>query len=157
MIYTNKQQRRVNMQIDVIVLRFVKWIAVILAAALLAAVVTGFVAVVFAETYVVADPNTTVAFGWDANTEPDLAGYRLYSTATPGVYEEQPVADVTTNTARVGVSEGQHWFVVTAYDWAGHESDPSNEVALVADYTEPNRPTGFECQNLQIINININR
>jgi fibronectin type 3 domain-containing protein len=82
-----------------------------------------------------------VTLEWDANTEPDLAGYKVYyktgSSGAPydgtGATEgDSPidVSDVTTYTLH-GQAEGvAYFFVVTAYDTEGLESDYSNEVTI---------------------------
>jgi hypothetical protein len=75
---------------------------------------------------------TTLA--WDANSEPDVVGYRLYYGGSPGVYSAS--IDVGNTTARSVDSleaGATYYFVVTAYNSAGLESAPSNEVA----YTPP--------------------
>lgn len=67
---------------------------------------------------------------WDPNRESDLAGYRVRAGTNAG----QPlwVKDVglTTN-ATISVSNHPQLFVtVTAYNEAGLESDPSNEIRI---------------------------
>jgi hypothetical protein len=83
--------------------------------------------------------STDVTLAWDPNSEPDLAGYKLYykteSSGPPydgtGAIEgDSPidVGDVTEFTIR-GLTDGvTYFFVVTAHDTEGLESDCSNEV-----------------------------
>jgi hypothetical protein len=70
-----------------------------------------------------------VSLAWDANTEPDLGGYRLYYGTASQAYSQ--VIDVG-NTTQVTVSNlnqgGTYFFVVTAYNLQGAESDYSNEI-----------------------------
>jgi hypothetical protein len=77
--------------------------------------------------------------GWDANAEPDLAGYRVYTSTTQGSYGS-PVVDVgtgvTSRTCRqlgLTVHNQQYYVVVTAYDTSEppNESLISNELSLV--------------------------
>lgn len=87
-----------------------------------------------------------VQFGWDANTETDLAGYRLYQSATSGAYGSTFITEIPAGTqtyTQLGVAEGTHFWVLTAFDIAGNESGYSNEVVLVVDETPPEPPTGF--------------
>ena len=106
------------------------------------------------------DPNQVTTFAWDRNTEPDLAGYRLYRTQAPGDYVDAQVYEVldpSADTYSLKVkSEGGNWFSITAIDQVGHESEFSNEVELRADFTPPTTPTGFGCSQTVNINININ-
>lgn len=91
-----------------------------------------------------------VMLAWDANDETDLAGYRVYQTDVSGDYtkgEEHAVATAPagTETATVHVTEdGRYYWVVTAYDEQGNESDLSNEVTEDLDSTSPEAPTGFK-------------
>ena len=66
---------------------------------------------------------------WDANSESDLAGYKVYSGVTPRVYS----ANVsTTDLFKVvkGLDNGLTWYhAVTAYDQTGNESTFSAEVS----------------------------
>ncbi|RPH86396.1 MAG: hypothetical protein EHM75_08025 [Desulfobacteraceae bacterium] len=70
-----------------------------------------------------------VSLAWDANTEPDLGGYRLYYGTASQAYSQ--VIDVG-NTTQVTVSNLNqgvtYFFVVTAYNLQGAESDYSNEI-----------------------------
>ena len=81
---------------------------------------------------------------WDANTEENLAGYRIYYRDDPDA-EYTPLAELTTTDSasadhidpaaafpeyRVsGLSDGVvYYFVITAFDSDGFESGYSNEV-----------------------------
>jgi hypothetical protein len=72
----------------------------------------------------------TVTLAWDPNSESDLAGYRLYYGEASGEYS-QSVDVGNTNTITVSTlnEATTYFFVVTAYDTTGLESDPSNEVS----------------------------
>lgn len=89
---------------------------------------------------------SSVTFAWDANTETDLVGYRIYQSNTSGVYVFGPdncAADITkgTETATItGVGDGIWYWVVTAYDEAGNESGPSNELSASLDTVSPGSP-----------------
>ena len=85
---------------------------------------------------------SNVTFVWDANTEPDLAGYRLYQSATPGVYEDPAIKQIpgTDTETTVQVEDGLYFFVLTAYDQSDNESGPSNEVSVNEDTTPPLSP-----------------
>lgn len=71
-----------------------------------------------------------LTISWDANSESDLAGYRLYrSTSSGGPYIL--VVD-TTSTSYVDsglVSGTTYYYVITAYDTSGNESTYSTEVS----------------------------
>ncbi|MFH1882931.1 MAG: hypothetical protein ABIL62_09505 [Planctomycetota bacterium] len=89
---------------------------------------------------------SNVTFEWDANSESDLAGYRLYQSQTPGVYtfgDGNQVATILVGTETVqitGVLDGTYFWVLTAYDTKGNESGPSNEVTANLDMLAPNAP-----------------
>ena len=92
---------------------------------------------------------TNVSFQWDANTEADLAGYKIYRSAISGVYSSgalvgtipAPSVEFTEN----NVPDGTWFWVATAYDTYGNESGYSNEVTSTLN-TEPPAPP----QNLSI-------
>jgi len=74
---------------------------------------------------------TNVSFQWDANTESDLAGYRIYRSATSGTYTAaDKVWEGTEITATEnGVPDGTWFWVATAYDIYGNESGYSDELS----------------------------
>lgn len=68
---------------------------------------------------------------WDANTEPDLLGYKVYYSIEPGVYNIfTNVGNITEYTITDLRDDVFNYFVVTAYDTEGLESDYSNMVYL---------------------------
>lgn len=91
-----------------------------------------------------------VTFTWDANSEQDLSGYRLYQTTISGEYvmgADNAVAIIPAGTETVtieGLPDGQFWWVVTAYDNDMNESGLSNEVTATMDSTPPGAPTILE-------------
>lgn len=80
-----------------------------------------------------------VTLQWDANTEPDLAGYKIYHGTESGVYGEPIDAGNVTEYTVTGLEERQYFFVVTAHDTEGLESDYSNEV-FTTDMQKPSAP-----------------
>lgn len=73
------------------------------------------------------------ALTWDANGEPDLAGYRVFRDGAPLVAE--PIAD--TAWLDEDLTPGTYLYTVTAVDLAGQESDPAGPVSLSLDTTPP--------------------
>jgi len=103
-----------------------------------------------------------VTFRWDANTETDLAKYKLYQAETAGgpyvkaqvIGEGNLVAIILVNLAATppvhpteytleNVADGRHYWVLTAADLTNLESGFSNEVTTVIDSTPPAPPQGF--------------
>lgn len=79
------------------------------------------------------NPNSAT-LTWDANSELDLAGYRVYYGTTPGVYIQAKGEGInvgnTTTYQVIDLQVGtQYYFAVTAYDTLGNESDYSDEVS----------------------------
>ncbi len=73
---------------------------------------------------------TVIRLAWDPNTEPDLAGYHLKYGTTSGIYQQTiDVGNVTSYDVRDLAANQTYYFVVLAYDLAGNESPPSNEVS----------------------------
>lgn len=75
---------------------------------------------------------------WAPNSEPDLAGYRVYAApASKGYTMGKPLLDVpkTQTTAKCSAlklpSPSTYFFAVTAYDTTGNESGLSNEMSKV--------------------------
>jgi hypothetical protein len=55
---------------------------------------------------------------WDADTAPDIAGYRLYCGTSSGVYTQTIEVGNTTATLVSNLTEGKtHFFAVTAYEY----------------------------------------
>ena len=77
-------------------------------------------------------PTGSVTLQWDPNTEPDLAGYKVYSSTLSGLYGD-PIAtlppSVTTYQSTGLVKGVTYFFVVSAYNSQGIESLPFEEVA----------------------------
>jgi hypothetical protein len=69
---------------------------------------------------------------WDANSETDLSGYRLYYGTEQANYSESVDVGNVNSYAVQNLTEGQtYYFVLTAYDQAGNESAPSDEVSAL--------------------------
>lgn len=84
-----------------------------------------------------------VNLSWDANTEPDLAGYKIYyKTELDAPYVDQnTIEDPNASTYTVhNLSNIKTYFVITAYDTSGLESGYSSEVMAEAN-DDPNIET----------------
>ena len=96
-----------------------------------------------------------VTLGWDANTESDRAGYRIYYDTDSGPpYEGMDAAegdspiDVSIGEVENGDSaqytltgldgDGTYYFVLTAYNTSGRESNFSVEVSTADDASSAN-------------------
>lgn len=66
---------------------------------------------------------------WSPNTEPDLAGYRVYHGTAPGSYGPAVDVGLATTYTVSDLPAGTHYFTVTAYDAAGNESARATEVS----------------------------
>lgn len=74
----------------------------------------------------------SVSLAWDPNSETNLAGYIIYYGTASGQYSVSNNVGNVTNCIVSGLWEGtNYFFVVTAYDDSGLESDPSNEVSYL--------------------------
>lgn len=104
--------------------------------------VFGLTALCFAE--------SPVSFTWNANSEPDLAGYRLYQSAVSGDYVFGEVNSVKITLAGTetctlsNVLDGEWFWVLTAYDNYGNESGRSNEVTKILDTIGPDPPASLQ-------------
>jgi fibronectin type III domain protein len=73
---------------------------------------------------------TVVRLAWDANSESDLAGYRLHYGTSPGVYNQTQDAGTATSSEVWNLDPNTtYYFVVHAFDLAGNESPASNAVS----------------------------
>jgi fibronectin type 3 domain-containing protein len=79
-----------------------------------------------------APATSSATLTWNANTEGDLAGYKVYRATSSGAYGV-PLATLQGNVTSyiaTGLQTGTtYFFVITAYDNAGNESAFSTEVS----------------------------
>jgi uncharacterized repeat protein (TIGR01451 family) len=83
-------------------------------------------------TPVIAGPND-ISLAWNANTDPDLAGYQIAWGSSPGSHPNLIDAGNVTASTVTGLTTGNtYYFVVQAYDRARNFSGNSSEVSGVA-------------------------
>lgn len=101
--------------------------------------------------YPVAATAGSVSLTWDPNTEPDLAGYRVYiGTSSRSYTQNIDVGHVTTVTLP-NLWDGQsYFFAITAYDIFANESGYSSEVTttLALSNRPPTASFTFSCLDL---------
>src|SRR2546426_549642 len=80
-----------------------------------------------------------VTLAWDANTDPDLAGYKLYYGLSSGSYQSSVDVGNVTSYTLPGLLDGRiYYFAATAYNVSQNESGFSNEVSkAIAAVTPP--------------------
>jgi hypothetical protein len=74
-----------------------------------------------------------VDLSWSINSEPDVAGYRVYRSESEGVRGEPLSADLSPSPAyrdATAQSGRRYWYSVTAIDRAGNESVPSAQILV---------------------------
>jgi hypothetical protein len=91
--------------------------------------------------------NGVLTIYWDANSEPDLAGYRAYIATSAAVFSLPPAQarlQATTRDVPPGTLQNTftsldttrvYWFGVTAFDTSGNESGFSNVISAQAAVT----------------------
>jgi len=73
---------------------------------------------------------STATLTWNANTDADLAGYKIHMGTSSGTYGTPIVVGNVTGYAMNNLQVGQtYYFAITAYDTAGNESLYSAEVS----------------------------
>ncbi|TKB68051.1 MAG: fibronectin type III domain-containing protein [Nitrospira sp.] len=86
-----------------------------------------------AESAPAATATSSALFEWDANTETDLAGYKIYKGVASGQFGA-PIATLppsATSYEAAGLQNGApYFFVVTAFDTSGNEGPLSNELSV---------------------------
>jgi len=75
---------------------------------------------------------------WIANTEPDLAGYKIYYGNTSGNYDKKiDIGNKTITIVSNLEDQIEYYFSLTAYDSAGNESGFSKEASCVLNDNRP--------------------
>jgi hypothetical protein len=75
--------------------------------------------------------NQTVIVQWLPNSEPDLAGYKVYYGKASRSYSNIIPVGLSTECTIPNLEPGyEYFFAVTAYDIAGNESEYSKEVSI---------------------------
>ena len=77
----------------------------------------------------------SVTLAWTPNTEPDLAGYKVYRATSSGSYgaATATLPANTTSFVATGLQPGvTYFFVITAFDSSGNESARSPELRATA-------------------------
>jgi hypothetical protein len=83
-----------------------------------------------------------VTLAWDANTEADLSGYKLYYGAASGSYTCSVGVGNVTRYTLTGLNAGQtYFFAATAVSTSGAESGYSNEVSYAVPAPPNQAPT----------------
>jgi len=77
----------------------------------------------------------SVVIGWDANTEPDLAGYVVHYGTTSGHYSVTIDVGNRTDFALALDEVTTYYVAVEAYNTNGDHSDLSSEITIPADYS----------------------
>jgi hypothetical protein len=87
----------------------------------------------------------SITLTWNADTDPNTAGYIVYTGTVSGSYSQQVnVGNVTTTTVAGNLAAGNLFFAVAAYDTSNLESPPSIEVvATEADMPSALSEAGF--------------
>ncbi len=88
-----------------------------------------------------AQPQATIS--WFANQENDIGGYRIYQSVSANVFGAAPVVTVPKTTLRATIflpvqrCNATYYWVVTAYDTMGQESQKSVQVSKTITGTQP--------------------
>jgi hypothetical protein len=88
---------------------------------------------------------------WDANTDPNVAGYIVYYGKAPGSYDVAVDVGNQTKYTITGLGMETYYFAVAAYDKLGNKSGLSNEVskAFSAGGSSPGGTNSPGVSNLQ--------
>lgn len=92
--------------------------------------------------------NTTVGLSWTSPADPDVKGYNVYRSTSPGVPLTSPINGGTLVTTEAYIDTGRvngqiYYYVVTAVDTSALQSGASNEVFATPDDAPPAAPTSL--------------
>lgn len=94
----------------------------------------------------------SVIISWDENSENDLAGYRIYVGERSGQYKQEVYGGNVTSYRLTGLKgDTEYFFVVTALDYSGNESEYSDEVTIV---TPPDPQDDGETDEAEVLGPN---
>lgn len=80
----------------------------------------------------------SISLAWDASPDSDVNAYRLYWGPNTGQFTNHYSLGNVTNAVFTNLTAGaKYYFVVTALNVAGAESDPSNEINFQVPVTPP--------------------
>lgn len=83
---------------------------------------------------------SNVTLAWDANSENDLAGYKVFYGTVAEAYQHSIDVGNVTEYVVTNLADGTWYFAVTAYDQSTNESGFSNEVNAALDSISPESP-----------------
>ena len=87
----------------------------------------------------------TVQLNWTASVATDIVGYKVYQSATPGIYGTAiaSLGKVVTWTSSA-LADGTYYFTVAAVDISGNEGLKADELSAKIDTAAPGKPTGLK-------------
>lgn len=107
-----------------------------------------------------------VVVSWQANSESDLANYKIYYGQESRVYDNVKIVAKSKNTEQIYglIDSTAYFFALTASDIVGNESIYSNEVEIfytikldTIDTTSPAVPFLIEIRGNGEVNVNIKK